>query len=102
MKNNLLMGNLSEFIKTFSAEGQKKLERSILGKKKNIIKFIDCSISHKARAIKPLGASGGGYLLIVSDYKNRKNLIKELEKIGGTVMPVEFSKDGLLLWKTDY
>jgi len=102
MKNNLLLGNLSKFIKTFSIEGQKKLERSILGKQKNIIKFIDCSISHNARAIKPLGASGGGYLLIISDYKNRKNLIGSLEKIGGTVMPVEFSKDGLLIWKTEY
>lgn len=102
MKDNLLLGNLKEFIRLFKIVGEKKLNRSLLSGSTKIEKFIDCAESHKVKALKTLGASGGGYLLMICDIYNKRNLINALEKIGGTVVPLHFSSKGMECWRTNY
>ena len=75
---------------------------SLLGGSEKVQRFIECAYKHKARAMKPLGASGGGHLLVVCDIFNRKKLINAMENQGGTVIPLHFSQGGMVCWRTSY
>ena len=102
MKNKLLLGDLNSFIELFRIAGESKIKRSLLGASEEIQSFIECAYKHKVRALKTLGAAGGGHLLVVCDMFNRKNLINAMENQGGTVIPLHFSQEGMVCWRTSY
>ena len=102
MKNKLLLDDLNSFIELFRIAGESKIKRSLLGGSEEIQSFIECAYKHKARALKTLGAAGGGHLLVICDVFNRKNLITALENQGGTVLPLYFSQEGMVCWRTSY
>jgi len=47
---------------------------------------------------KLLGAGGGGHFLFVCDIKDRITVVKELEKLGCSVVKFNFDIDGLQVW----
>jgi len=102
MKNRLLLGDINSFIDLFKIVGESKIKRSLLGGSKDIQRFIECAYKHKVRALKTLGSAGGGYLLAMCDVFHRKNLIAAMENQGGTVIPLHFSNDGMVCWRTSY
>jgi len=102
MKNKLLLSDLNSFIELFRIAGESKINRSLLGGSEKIQSFIKCAYKHKARALKTLGAAGGGHLLVMCDVFNRKNLIAAMENQGGTVIPLHFSQEGMVCWRTSY
>jgi D-glycero-alpha-D-manno-heptose-7-phosphate kinase len=48
---------------------------------------------------KLLGAGGGGHLILFSDPAKKYNVMKELQKIGATIVNFHFNPNGLETWK---
>lgn len=64
----------------------------------NIEKFYLTSRTYGVIGGKLLGAGGGGHLLLFSDPDKKQAVIKELENIGGKIVPFHFNPYGLEVW----
>ena len=100
MKNQLLLGNIEEFIDSFSYAGKLKITNLPIQLSSTLSKYIDILIKQKAGAFKPLGAAGGGYLAIFSNYMTRKGIIKALQDQGAIITPVRFTSKGMQVWRS--
>lgn len=101
MKNALLTGHLDDFGKLMH-EGwleKKKLTKNITSDQ--IDKLYDVALKNGAIGGKILGAGGGGYLLIYSDFEKKHTLAEALNKHGGEVVNFGFDHEGLVTWDVE-
>ena len=100
MKNQLLLGNVEKFIDSFCLAGKMKIKNLPIQPSPTLSKYIDILKKRKVRAFKPLGAAGGGYLAIFSDYISRKGIINSLQDQGALITPVRFTSTGMQVWRS--
>ena len=99
LKNALLQGKLDDFGKLLDVawNNKKKMAKQITNPA--IDQLYATARRHGALGGKILGAGGGGYLLIYSDFEKKHKIAEELEKIGGQVVEFTFDSEGLQTWQ---
>lgn len=99
MKNSLLLGRVDDFGLLLHEGWQYKKKFS----RKMTDSFIDelYAEARKNGAIggKLLGAGGGGYLLLLSEFNKKHVVAERLEKLGGKVIDFAFDRWGLQTWE---
>lgn len=64
-----------------------------------IQKAMDAAMQSGALAGKVSGAGGGGFIIFMVNPVNRMSVISSLERLGGTIVPFQFSEGGVHGWK---
>lgn len=99
LKTALLLGDMPRFARIFGEawENKKKMASAITN---NVIQHVfDVAMSSGALAGKVSGAGGGGFIIFLTEPRNKYCLIKALEKLDGKVMNFQFSEGGTHGWK---
>lgn len=99
MKVSVLKGDIDSFagILKESWEEKKKMAKSISNPM--IQEAMDIAMASGAIAGKVSGAGGGGFIFFVVDPARRIDVINALQKLGGTIMPFQFSDGGAHGWR---
>jgi len=99
MKVAVLKGDVDSFASIIkdSWEEKKKMASSITNPM--IQEAMDAALASGAKAGKVSGAGGGGFIIFAVDPTRRIDVINALQKLGGTVMPFQFSDGGAHGWK---
>lgn len=99
MKEAILKGDIITFAEYLgkSWAAKKRMASSISNS--NIDKVYDIALNSGAYAGKVSGAGGGGFMMFIVDPVRRLNVIRELNKLDGTVMNFHFVKDGTMGWR---
>lgn len=98
IKNVLYTEDLDGMGPLLTEEWEHKRQVSQNISNKEIEKFFKFAKRSGALGYKLLGAGGGGYALLLTDEKNRHNLIKSLNENDFQVNNVEFIPTGLESW----
>jgi D-glycero-alpha-D-manno-heptose-7-phosphate kinase len=99
MKNQLLLGHVDE-VGTLLHEGwenKKRFSEKITDH--HIDELYEAARKNGALGGKLLGAGGGGYLLVLSEFDKWHILARRLEELGGKVVKFSFSSAGLQSWE---
>lgn len=64
-----------------------------------IQKAMDTAVAAGAKAGKVSGAGGGGFIMFIVEPTKKKDVETALKKLGGFVMPFQFTEDGSHGWK---
>ena len=99
MKYSLLRGDVEELANILRTawEDKKKMASSI--NNQMIQRAFDVATAAGAKAGKVSGAGGGGFIMFMVDPTKRTEVIDALLKLGGQVMPFQFSNGGVHGWK---
>jgi D-glycero-alpha-D-manno-heptose-7-phosphate kinase len=99
MKDQLLMGNLSEFAKLLNSEWElkKKLDQGIATEETD--KLLVAAREAGALGGKLLGAGGGGFLFLYCEPGKQVRVQNTVEALGAKTFPIRFDKDGLQTWR---
>lgn len=95
----LLKGDINAFASILCEawENKKKMATNITNSA--IQEAIDIAIKAGAKAGKVSGAGGGGFIMFVVEPTRKKEVEQALSKLGGFVMPFNFSDGGAHGWK---
>lgn len=95
----LLKGDIAAFARILGRawEDKKKMAGSISNPA--IQQAMDTAMAAGAMAGKVSGAGGGGFIMFVVEPTRKKELAAAMEKLGGTVMPFQFTDGGAHGWK---
>lgn len=98
-KLSLLKGDIDGFadILRESWENKKKMANHI--NNSMIQKAMDTAMAAGAKAGKVSGAGGGGFIMFVVEPTRKKEVETALKKLGGYVMPFQFTEGGAHGWK---
>jgi D-glycero-alpha-D-manno-heptose-7-phosphate kinase len=58
-------------------------------------------LARGARAVKLLGAGGGGYIVAIAESSGRASLEKAIEEIGGTPEMIDYEPHGVVAWEVN-
>jgi len=99
MKLAVLKGDVDAFAEILREgwENKKKMASQITNQ--TIQQAMETALAHGAKAGKVSGAGGGGFIMFVVDPIKKKTVEKELLKLGGFVMPFQFTEGGAHGWK---
>ena len=99
MKEAILKGELNEIgtILNFGWENKKKMASGITNSA--IDNFYTTAVDNGATGGKISGAGGGGFMFFYCPRNARFAVKTALEKLGGYVLPFEFTKKGLTTWR---
>ncbi len=99
MKESILKGELHEIgtILNFGWENKKKMASGITNP--DIDNYYTTAIQSGATGGKISGAGGGGFMFFYCPGNTRFAVKTALEKLGGYVLPFEFTKKGLTTWR---
>ncbi len=101
MKSQLLKGNVKDFANELHESWLTKKKISDIISTKKIEKIYDNARKHGAIGGKLLGAGGGGHMLFYANLEKRRELEKELVKLGCQIIPFCFENHGLQTWKVN-
>ena len=101
MKDAVLRGELNKIgeILHFGWQNKKQMAQSISNSL--IDSIYDTAIAHGASGGKISGAGGGGFMFFYCPKVTKIKVAKALEKHGGKVQPFKFTKEGLVMWKSE-
>lgn len=99
MKLAILKGDVDGFadILRVGWENKKKMASHITNPV--IQEAMDVALASGAKAGKVSGAGGGGFIMFVVEPTRKKEVEKALNKLGGFVMPFQFTEGGAHGWK---
>lgn len=99
MKLAILKGDIDAFASILQEawENKKKMAKHITNL--TIEEAMLTAMSSGAKAGKVSGAGGGGFIMFVVEPTRKKEVERALNKLGGFVMPFEFSEGGAHGWK---
>lgn len=98
MKESVLTGNFNLFADSLKAAWEAKKRTSDVISNASIQKVYDAFMEAGGRAGKISGAGGGGFFMFYINPADRMRITKVLERFGGTVYTVGFTKDGTMGW----
>jgi D-glycero-alpha-D-manno-heptose-7-phosphate kinase len=98
MKNKLLLGKVDEFGELMHEAWEHKKKFSSMMTDRHIDELYEEARKNGALGGKLLGAGGGGYLLLLSEFDKWHIIAKRLEDLGGKVVKFSFSSNGLQTW----
>lgn len=99
MKMAILKGDVASLANILgkSWEDKKKMANAISN---DVIEYaFETAIKAGAIAGKISGAGGGGFIIFIVEPTKKKNVINVLNKLGGQVMPFQFTEGGAHGWK---
>jgi D-glycero-alpha-D-manno-heptose-7-phosphate kinase len=99
MKNQLLLGHIDEFGSLMHEAWESKKMFSDRITDSHIDALYEAARRNGALGGKLLGAGGGGYLLVLSEFDKWHIIARRLEELGGTVVKFAFSPVGLQTWE---
>ena len=99
MKNQLLKGNVKDFAEELHQSWLTKKKISDIISTKRIEKIYSDSRKHGAIGGKILGAGGGGHMLFYVSLERKRELEKNLSRLGCQIIPFCFENHGLQTWK---
>lgn len=99
MKLAILKGDIDGFadILRIGWENKQKMASHITNPM--IQEAMDVALASGAKAGKVSGAGGGGFIMFVVEPTRKKEVEKALNKLGGFVMPFQFTEGGAHGWK---
>lgn len=99
MKLAVLKGDMNEFARVLGQgwEDKKKMADAITNPM--IEEAFEVATSAGAKCGKVSGAGGGGFIMFFVDPARKKEVINALTKLGGTIMPFNFTDGGAHGWK---
>jgi len=99
MKTQLLKGNVKDFAEELHQSWLTKKKISDIISTKRIEKIYNDSRKHGAIGGKILGAGGGGHMLFYVNLERKRELEKNLSRLGCQIIPFCFENHGLQTWK---
>lgn len=101
MKDAVLRGELNKIgeILHFGWQNKKQMAKSISNTL--IDSIYETALAHGASGGKISGAGGGGFMFFYCPQVTKIKVAKALEKHGGKVQPFKFTKEGLVMWKSE-
>lgn len=101
MKDAVLRGELNRIgeILHFGWQNKKQMAKSISNTL--IDSIYETALAHGASGGKISGAGGGGFMFFYCPQVTKIKVAKALEKHGGKVQPFKFTKEGLVMWKSE-
>jgi D-glycero-alpha-D-manno-heptose-7-phosphate kinase len=100
MKNELLLGHVDEFGSLLHQAWESKKQFSDRMTDPHIDELYRAARENGALGGKLLGAGGGGYLLVLSEFDKWHIVARRLEELGGKVVKFSFSSTGMQTWDT--
>jgi D-glycero-alpha-D-manno-heptose-7-phosphate kinase len=99
LKNALLQNRLDDFGRLLHKAwlNKKRMAKQITNPK--IEALYEIARKNGALGGKISGAGGGGYLLLYCEFDKKHIVARELEKLGGQVVPFTFESQGLQTWE---
>lgn len=99
LKNALLQGRLDDFGALLHEgwESKKRLAPQVTDA--SIDALYEAARKEGALGGKILGAGGGGYLLVYCPFDRKHLVAREIERLGGRVVPFTFESAGLRTWR---
>ena len=99
MKTQLLKGNVKDFAEELHQSWLTKKKISDIISTKRIEKIYNDSRKHGAIGGKILGAGGGGHMLFYVNLERKRELEKNLSRLGCQIIPFCFENHGLQTWR---
>mgnify|MGYP001610635431 CR=1 FL=1 len=99
MKADLLKGDFTDFAQELLIEWENKKKLSQHITTPNVEELCKTALDNGAKGLKLMGAGGGGFILIYTDFTKRKQTIKALEEAGGQITNFRFTENGLSVWR---
>ena len=96
---DLLRGDFTDFAQELLIEWENKKKLSPHITTPEVEKLCNIALCNGASGLKLMGAGGGGFLLIYTDFSKRKQIIKSLEENGGQITNFRFTEYGLQTWR---
>jgi D-glycero-alpha-D-manno-heptose-7-phosphate kinase len=98
MKNQLLLGHVDEFGALMHEAWQSKKQFSQKISDSHIDELYETARQNGTLGGKLLGAGGGGYLLLLTEFDKWHIVAAKLEELGGKVVKFSFSNSGVQTW----
>jgi len=100
MKNALVKGNFDDFgnLLHIAWESKKHMASGITNPQ--IDKLYEAARQNGAIGGKILGAGGGGYILLYSDFRRKHEVDRAMRDLGAEAKAFSFTKEGLSVWRT--
>jgi len=100
MKNILVKGNFDELgdLLHVAWESKKHMASGITSPE--IDKLYETARRNGAIGGKILGAGGGGYLLLFSDFRKKHEVDRAMREMGAEAKAFSFTKEGLTVWRS--
>jgi len=99
MKEDLLVGDLSNFGNLLSSDWRHKKNLSSKISNARIDELTDLAIGHSGvHGLKITGAGGGGVLIIYCDWKSKQDIANIMHQKGCTILDCTITKTGLETW----
>ena len=99
MKEALLRGDLETVCTSLREAWGAKRNMAEQISNRNIDSIYDMAMSSGAKAGKISGAGGGGFIFFIVDPMRRHEVVTNLSKLGGEIVPCSFSQRGAESWK---
>lgn len=99
MKNFLLQGKLTDFVKMFADMWEIKKNFASSISNSHIDQVADAVLQSGAEAVKISGAGGGGFMMIFVDPLRRLEVLDTLSKYEGEAHSFQFYHNGVTTWK---
>lgn len=99
MKVALLKGDLVTLAKIIGEAWEDKKKMADAVTNPMIQEAMDVAMSSGAISAKVSGAGGGGFIMFIVDPIKKTLVAKELAKLGGDIVPFQFSDEGAHAWK---
>ena len=98
MKENLLRGDFCGLAASFRRGWESKKRSAKLISNSCIEESYNAAIKSGAVAGKVSGAGGGGFMMFIVPPERRMNVVRELSKLNGIIVPAHFTKHGVQSW----
>lgn len=98
MKENLLRGDFTGLISSFQKGWESKKRSAKLISNPSIEESYSVAINAGALAGKVSGAGGGGFMMFLVPPEKRMDVVRELSKLDGAIVPAHFTKNGVQSW----
>lgn len=98
MKRALLIGDIDGMCRIINESWKSKKQVSKVISNEYLDNCYDYIMANGGKAAKISGAGGGGFIMILCDPKERKNLIDKLQVLGGNTYTINFDLDGTKGW----
>lgn len=99
MKTALLMGDMTSVAQILGSAWEEKKKMAGAISNPMIQEAMDTALASGALAGKVSGAGGGGFIMLMADPTRRVDIVSALSKLGGTVVPFQFSDEGAKSWR---
>ena len=98
MKESLLRGDFEGLAASFRNGWESKKRSAKLISNPRIEESYETAIRAGAVAGKVSGAGGGGFMMFIVPPEKRMNVVRELGKLSGEIVPAHFSQQGVQSW----